>query len=50
MPVAFLDKYVTEDEFISALVERKVKPPSKRTLRAWRDRGIVPFKKSVAWF
>ena len=41
----FLDRYISEDEFLRALVERGLKPPSKRTLRAWRDRGILPFKK-----
>lgn len=45
MEADFLSKYISEDEFIKSLVERGMKAPSKRTLRAWRDRGILPFKK-----
>jgi hypothetical protein len=41
----FLDAYISEDQLIEELIAKKIKPPSKRTLRSWRRRGVIPFVK-----
>jgi hypothetical protein len=41
----FLDKYDTEDEWLAKLAARGAKAPTKRTLRKWRARGEIPYRK-----